>query len=113
MADEYDVVVIGAGVAGALVAWKLAEAKRNVLILDAGEKHLEKTDRKAFVKLFAEANNKNKTPSKPYVDADNSKFAHSPDTPDFALADPQNKLYFRQVGPDIFKSQYQRLVGGS
>jgi len=113
MANEYDVVVIGAGVAGALIAWKLAEAKCNVLILDAGERRFEKTDRAAFVKLFAEATNKNKTPSQPYVDADNSKFAHSPDTADFALADPANKLYYRQIGPDLFKSQYQRLVGGS
>ena len=113
MADQYDVVVIGAGVAGALIAWKLAEAEYRVLILDAGEKRLEKTDRQTLVRLYAEATNKNKTPSQPYVDAENSKFAHSPDAPDFALADPANKLYYRQVGPDIFKSQYQRLVGGS
>ena len=113
MADEYDVVVIGAGVSGALIAWKLAEAKCHVLLLDAGEKRLEKSDRAAFVKLYAEATNRSKTPSQPYVDADNSKFAHSPDTPDFALADPANKLYYRQAGPNIFKSQYQRLVGGS
>jgi len=113
MADEYDVVVIGAGVAGALIAWKLADARCNVLLLDAGEKRLEKSDRAAFVKLYAEATNRNKTPSEPYVDADNSKFAHSPDNPDFALADPANKLYYRQTGPNIFKSQYQRLVGGS
>jgi len=113
MATKHDVVVIGSGVAGALIAWKLAESKHNVLLLDAGEKRLDKADRATFVKLFAEATNRNKTPSQPYVDADNSKFAHSPDNPDFALADAANKLYYRQVGPDLFKSQYQRLVGGS
>ena len=113
MANEYDVVVIGGGVAGALIAWKLAEAKRKVLILDAGEKRLDKTDRAAFVKLFAEAVNSNKSPSQPYVDADNSKFAHSPDVQDFNPADAANKLYYRQLGPNMFKSQYQRLSGGS
>ncbi|HVS81113.1 MAG TPA: GMC family oxidoreductase [Pyrinomonadaceae bacterium] len=113
MANEYDVIVIGGGVAGALVAWKLAEAKRNVLILDAGEKRLDKTDRAAFVKLFAEAVNTKKSPSQPYVDTDNSKFAHSPDVQDFNPADAANKLYYRQLGPNMFKSQYQRLFGGS
>jgi choline dehydrogenase-like flavoprotein len=113
MANEYDVVVIGGGVAGALIAWKLAQAKCNVVMLDAGEKRLDKADREVFVKAFAEAVNTKKTPSQPYVDADNSKFAHSPDTPDFNPADAANKLYYRQVGPDMFKSQYQRLVGGS
>ncbi len=113
MANEYDVVVIGGGVAGALIAWKLAEAKRKVLILDAGEKRLHKTDRAAFVKLFAEAVNSKKSPSQPYVDTDNSKFAHSPDVQDFNPADAANKLYYRQLGPNMFKSQYQRLSGGS
>ena len=113
MANEYDVVVIGGGVAGALIAWKLAEAKRKVLILDAGEKRLHKTDRAAFVKLFAEAVNTKKSPSQPYVDTDNSKFAHSPDVQDFNPADAANKLYYRQLGPNMFKSQYQRLSGGS
>ena len=113
MANEYDVVVIGGGVAGALIAWKLAEAKRKVLILDAGEKRLHKTDRAAFVKLFAEAVNSKKSPSQPYVDTDNSKFAHSPDVQDFNPADSANKLYYRQLGPNMFKSQYQRLSGGS
>src|SRR5712691_6106121 len=105
MANEYDVVVIGSGVAGELIAWKLAGVKCNVLMLDAGEKRLERTDREAFVKLFAEATNKNKTPSEPFVDDSNSKFAHSPDTPDFNPADAANKLYYRQIGPDMFKSQ--------
>ena len=85
MVKEYDVIVIGCGVAGALIAWKLAAAKRNVLILDAGEKRMDKTDRAAFVKVFAEAVNDAKSPSEPYVDADNSKFAHSPDVQDFML----------------------------
>lgn len=113
MPNEYDVIIIGTGVAGALVAWKLAQANHSVLLLDAGEERLQKTDREAFVKLFAEASQKGKTPSQPYVDAGNQKFAHSPDTVDFNLAKPGDNLYYRQAGPEPFKSQYQRLVGGS
>lgn len=113
---DADVIIIGAGVAGALIAWKLAEANSNVVLIDAGEKRLEGADRSLFVKAFAEAAQKNKTPSHPYVDNDNSKFAHSPDVADFKLfaqAQPGDKLYFIQKGPDVFKSQYQRLAGGS
>jgi choline dehydrogenase-like flavoprotein len=113
MPNEYDAIIIGAGVAGALVAWKLAEANHSVLLLDAGEERLQKTDREAFVKLFSEASQKGKSPSQPYVDADNKKFAHSPDVEDFNLAKPGDNLYYRQSGPEPFKSQYQRLVGGS
>src|SRR5437899_3288466 len=111
MPNEYDAIIIGTGVAGALVAWKLSEAKRSVLILDAGEERLGDADRQAFVKLFSEASQQGKSPSQPYVDADNKKFAHSPDVEDFNVAKPGP--YYRQSGPDSFKSQYQRLVGGS
>ena len=115
MPNEYDVVIIGSGVAGALVAWKLAQAKCQVLLLDAGEKHLEPADRAQFVKAFTEANNKGKTPSQPYVNPNNSKFAFSPDTTDFKLKTdpPPPSPYYLQEGPKPFKSQYQRLVGGS
>ncbi len=115
MANDYDVVIIGTGVAGALVAWKLAEAKCKVLVLDAGEERLAQADRDAFVKAFAEAVQNNKTPSEPYVDPENRKFARSPDVEDFKVSKPGENplLYFRQAGPDVFKSQYQRLVGGS
>lgn len=112
MANEYDVVVIGSGVAGALIAWKLAEAKCKVLVLEAGEKHVEKADRNLFVKAFTEANNKGKTPSQPFVNANNNKFAFSPDTTDFKVK-PEPTPYYVQEGPKPFKSQYQRLVGGS
>src|SRR6266568_933845 len=113
MAQDQDVVVIGAGVAGALVAWKLASAGCRVLIIDAGESRLEESDRRSFVKTFAEAAQSDKTPSEPYVDPDNSKFAHSPDVADFKLFQPGDKQYYVQDGPDALKSQYQRLVGGS
>ena len=115
MSNNYDVAVIGAGVAGALIAWKLADNGARVVIIDAGEKRLEKDDRRQFVKVLAELPQARRTPSRPYteVDTDNKKFAHSPDTEDFAKPEPGKTLYFQQLGPDIFKSQYQRLIGGS
>jgi phytoene dehydrogenase-like protein len=38
MAEKiYDVIIVGAGVAGALCAWKLASAGKKVLILEAAD----------------------------------------------------------------------------
>ncbi len=42
--DEYDVVVVGAGVAGGIVAAKLAEAGRRVLLLERGKHHEKLSD---------------------------------------------------------------------
>src|ERR1700730_14757066 len=36
MADDFDVIVVGAGMAGASAALRLAQAKRNVLLLERG-----------------------------------------------------------------------------
>jgi choline dehydrogenase-like flavoprotein len=120
MSKKYDVIVIGAGVAGALIAWKMAEAELSVLMLEAREMRLEDQDRAEFVKIFAELPNTQRTPSKPFTKAHsiNNKFAFSPDGEDFydpntITADEKKKRYYQQEGPMIFKSQYQRLVGGS
>ena len=52
---EADVIVVGSGVAGSLIAWRLAEAKLKVLILDAGPR----IDRTEALKLFLAARDKN------------------------------------------------------
>jgi len=53
-AERYDAIVVGSGVAGALIAWKLAEVGRNVLILEAGE---QGPSRAELVKKYAAATN--------------------------------------------------------
>jgi len=45
----YDVIIIGSGVAGALLAYRLAKAKVRVLILEAGAMPEELADRKSVV----------------------------------------------------------------
>ena len=44
MEPEYDVVIVGAGVAGSLMAWQLAKAKLKVLMLEAGEAGPERVE---------------------------------------------------------------------
>ena len=117
MDSNYDVVVIGSGVAGALVAWKLAKAGSRVLIIDAGTKQNEEQDRKKFVTTFTQALQRNKTPCQPYQPTKGpgaGKVLTSPDVVDFKLIGATgDKPYFIQVGPDVWQTQYTRLVGGS
>src|SRR5713226_5016762 len=117
MDSDYDVIVIGAGVAGALVGWKLAGAGRRVLILDAATKQMAEADRDGFVTAFAQAIQKDKTPSEPYQPKSGNtgaKILTSPDVVDFKLiGQPGDKPYFIQVGPDVWQTQFTRLVGGT
>ena len=92
-----DVVIVGAGVAGALIGWKLATAGVKVLILESGPWVNRGTALQTF--WAAEA----KTPESPYPPV---AYAPRPDTTNL-------KNYYVQEGPDLFSSTYERRVGGT
>ena len=94
-----EVVIVGAGVAGALVAERLAQAGVKVAMLDAGGR----VDRAAAVRRFAQA--PVKTPESPYLAAAAEALEH----PISENADH----WYRQTGPDKFKSTYLKAVGGT
>ena len=94
---DADVIVIGAGICGALVADRLAATGVKVLMLEAGPR----IDREhAVVQFFNAAI---KVPECGYP---NTAYAPHPrsEDPDF---------YYVQSGPDKFKSTYVRQVGGT
>ena len=124
-AQNYDVVVVGAGIAGALIAKRLGAAGKKVLILEAGQDgqgsyadYLERF-------YLAQA----KVPESPYTPA------IAVDGPDGVqtLADPTamaagrptvltlgqqswqdpHKAYLDQQGPLAFASTYERIGGGT
>ena len=99
MADrlEADVVIVGAGVAGSLIAWQLATAGAKVVVLESGTW----VDRAAGVERYRAA--VAKVPEAPYEDLD---WAPRPTV--IALDE-----YYEQAGSDFFQSTYERRVGGT
>jgi choline dehydrogenase-like flavoprotein len=94
---DADVIVVGAGISGALVADRLASAGVNVMILEAGPR----IDRAQAVTRFFDA--LVKVPECAYP---NTAYAPHPRSDDL-------DFYYVQSGPDKFSSTYVRQVGGT
>ncbi|MEZ4728465.1 MAG: GMC family oxidoreductase [Caldilineaceae bacterium] len=91
------VVIVGAGVAGMLAAYKLAQAGAKVLVLEAGPSINRTEALKRYRTAVA------KTPESPYPDT-----FYAPRPTVAAL-----ESYYVQEGPVLFKSTYERSVGGT
>lgn len=92
-----DVLVVGAGVAGSIIAFELARAGMKVIVLESGPA----VDRSQAVLQFQQAIAK--TPESAYPDV---PYAPRPTT-----LDPN--AYYVQDGPDTFTATYERRVGGT
>lgn len=84
-----DVVIVGAGVAGVLIAYKLAQAGVDVLVLEAGPR----VNRREALE----------TPGSPYPEV-----PYAPRPSVIALQE-----YYVQDGPELFKSNYERRAGST
>jgi len=97
MADiEADVIIVGSGISGALLAAKLSAAGVKVSILEAGAR-VDRAD--ARQRLNAPI----RVPECPYPLSPEANHPVSND-PDY---------WYRQVGPNKFKSTYLKVVGGT
>jgi choline dehydrogenase-like flavoprotein len=98
MADiEADVIIVGSGISGALLAAELSAAGVKVAILEAGAP----VDRANATQRFWDA--AIKVPECPYPPSAEA---------DHPVSDDLDHWY-RQVGPDKFKSTYLKVVGGT
>jgi glucose dehydrogenase len=76
---QYDVIIVGAGVAGALCAWRLSGPQNlKILLIDAGANELDENQRKEFVSTFAVATNKSQL--SPYTKLESNKYAVNQDS---------------------------------
>jgi choline dehydrogenase-like flavoprotein len=121
---EFDVVIIGSGIAGALAAYRLAAANKKVLILEAGGIAPESLDRWTMVQNFITSSSK--APDSPFCGEDilpvDPKVDPTKQPPPYRFVQPNgidgaNYYYYAEPGnptnPNRFKSYYERLVGGS
>lgn len=121
----YDVVIVGAGISGAIVAKQLGAAGKRVLILEAGD--AVPPDNAEYLERFYLA--QAKVPEAPYtpalVTADAQGF-QSPSNPTLQSTprpstltlspsnwNQQNAAYLEQAGPLAFSSTYERIGGGT
>lgn len=93
---ESDIVIIGSGIAGAMIAEKLSNKKLKVLILEA--RNL--VDRQRSFQRYLNA--PIKYPECPY-----------PEMPHAPFPKAKEDKYFIQKGNDSFKSTYLRVAGGT
>jgi choline dehydrogenase-like flavoprotein len=94
-----DIVVIGAGIVGALAARRLAQQGVSVLILEAGPR----LDRGRLVAAFRNS---------PYKGNWMAPYPPSPWAPHPVYA-PKDNGYLKQAGPYPYPAEYIRAVGGT
>jgi glucose dehydrogenase len=116
-APEFDVVIIGSGISGALLAYRLAQSNVRVLILEAGGVPEDSLGRWAMVHNYVTS--PSKAPDSPFCGNDVLPVDPKPATAyRFLQPNPvdNGKNYYDYdpaVKSDLFKSYYERLVGGA
>jgi choline dehydrogenase-like flavoprotein len=105
---DFDVIIVGSGIAGALAAYRLARAKVNVLMLEAGGVPSDSLGRYALVRSFISS--PSKATDSPFC-GDN--ILASQPTPRAPILGTDYYDYPAGFTGDKFVSFYERLVGGS
>ena len=108
---SYDVVIVGGGIAGSLVAKQLSKAGKTCLILEAGEAMgRQYSGYREFLDIYYTATAK--IPDAPYP--------VNPNAPEPTVLDvrkmpptPSTVGYFVQYGPLPFRSSYTTYLGGT
>ncbi len=94
---DADLVIVGSGIAGALLAARLAAPGLKVAILEAGPR----IDRSDAVQAYWDA----------LVKVPECAYPNGPEAPHPVSDDPDG--WYRQSGPDRFKSTYLKQAGGT
>ncbi len=115
---EFDVVIVGAGIIGALVAKELTHARKRVLILEAGTTSgIDSSDSQAF-KTYSSFVDQYQTalmkiPNSPYPHNPNAPSPYATDNVQIKSGEVSSAGYTVQTGPYPFMSSYLRQQGGT
>ena len=115
MAYDYDVIVVGSGVAGAICAWKLSTlGKHRILILEAGDNGIGEGQRLEFHHAMDRQGNRGDMYS-PYLELDSRKMVPAPEKATKPLDKKDEEKYYdySPESKDTFRGGYNRMVGGS
>ena len=112
MPQQYDLVIVGAGIAGAIVAKEVARQGKTVLILEAGTgTGLTSEGYQSFVDTYQRA--LIKVPNSAYPQNPNAPQPYVTDTQQFGTSATNSTGYFVQAGPYPFASTNTRSAGGT
>src|SRR5262245_48460779 len=117
MDAEYDVVIVGSGVAGALCAWQLTQlGNEKILILEAGDNGTTLGQRIQFHHTM-DVQGPRGDMFAPYKELKSREFAPAPENAQLELAEQRagGETYYdyTDASLDAFKAGYNRMVGGS
>jgi len=111
-AKFYDVVVVGAGVSGAIIAKELSEAGKRVLVLEAGPGHdMSLEGYETYLNRFYTAVSKDN--NSPYAKNPYAPMPRTEDVKRLTPGKPDATGYLVQNGPYPLESTYTRVVGGT
>jgi glucose dehydrogenase len=109
--SECDVVIVGSGVAGALMAKRLAQGGKKVVILEAGAEIPANIN--TYMNRFFRATNK--VPESPYTPALSAapSWLNAGRPTSLMIKERPERSYLVQDGPLAFGSTYERIGGGT
>ncbi len=106
-AKRYDVVIVGGGITGAMMAKKLVENGKRVLLLEAGaDARLDPKSYQPYIDQYLKA--PSGAPNAPYPANPNAPAADVRN-----IGQPSTASYLVQLGPVPFLSDYTRALGGT
>lgn len=110
--DVYDAVIVGGGICGALIALRLSEAGRRVLILEAGPaEDLTLRGYEDYLNRFYSAISKDN--QAPYPAVPNAPMPRGTDVRRITPGAPDASSYIVQSGPFATDTTYTRVLGGT